>query len=106
MTAKFIQRGDSIDHTPAEDISAGDVVVLNSRCGVAKLDIKAGTLGALAVTGVYEVPKAAVAIGAGTEVFWDAAAGKATSQSSTAWLGIAAADAAANAPTVLVRLSW
>lgn len=55
MTAIYKQRGDSIDYTPAADVAAGDVVILGDLVGVAKLDIKAGELGALALTGVYEV---------------------------------------------------
>ena len=57
MDARYVQRGDAIDHTPAADVAAGDVVVIGKIVGVAKLDIKAGELGALALTGVYEVAK-------------------------------------------------
>ena len=59
MKARYVQRGDAIDYTPMEDVAAGDVVVLSGKLvGVAKLDIKAGELGALALVGVYEFAKA------------------------------------------------
>ena len=108
MQAKYLQKGDSIDYTPAADVAAGDVVVLNARVGIAKLDIKANTLGALAVTGIYRIPKDASALGAGNEVFWNAATQKAsaTSAGDAVWLGIATADARAADETAFVRLSW
>ena len=55
-TAKFIQTGDSIDYTPGSAVTAGDVVVQEELVGVAKLDIVANVLGALAVVGytLYE----------------------------------------------------
>jgi predicted RecA/RadA family phage recombinase len=72
-TAKFIHDGDSIDYTPATDVAAGDVVVQGDLVGIAKRDIPAGALGALAVTGVFDMPKlanAGVTIAAGAKVYW------------------------------------
>ena len=73
MDARYVQRGDAVDYTPMADVAAGDVVALGTKFfGVAKLDIKAGELGALALTGVYEMTKAAgVAFALGSEVAWD-----------------------------------
>lgn len=74
MTVRFVQRGDAIDYTPATAVSAGDVVVQGDLVGVAKLDIAANTLGALAVSGVFDIPKATgagTALAAGTFVFYD-----------------------------------
>jgi predicted RecA/RadA family phage recombinase len=76
MTAKFIQSGDAIDYTPTSDVAAGAVVVQEDLVGVAKLDIKANVLGALAVSGVFDFPKetgAGTAIAAGVRVYWDVA---------------------------------
>ncbi|MFA6717403.1 MAG: DUF2190 family protein [Victivallaceae bacterium] len=75
MLAKYIQRGHSIDYTPEADVAAGDVVIIGDLVGIAKLDIKAGTLGALALVGVFDIPKATgenTAIAAGAIMFWDA----------------------------------
>lgn len=75
-TAIFIEKGDMIDYTPGADVAAGAVVVLNDLIGVAKQPIAANQLGALAVTGIFDVPKASgvgTAIGAGKTVYWDAA---------------------------------
>jgi len=65
----------SIDYTPASDVAAGAVVVQGELVGIAKLDIKANTLGALAVAGVFDIAKATgggTAITAGAFVHWDA----------------------------------
>ena len=55
MKARYVQRGESIDYIPEADVAAGDIIKIGSLVGVAKLDIKAGELGALAVVGVYEI---------------------------------------------------
>ncbi len=76
MSVSFVQDGNSIDYTPAADVSAGDVVVQTDLIGVAKLDIPANIQGALAVVGVFDFPKATgggTAIAAGATVYWDVA---------------------------------
>ena len=75
MIAIYKQRGESIDYTPAADVAAGDVVVQNDLIAIAKLDIKAGELGSLAVSGVFSLPKTAgedEGIAAGVKLYWDA----------------------------------
>ena len=77
MTVKYVQRGDSIDYTSSSAVSAGDVVVQDDLVGVAKLGIAANTLGALAVSGVFDISKATgagTAIAVGTFVYYDEAA--------------------------------
>jgi len=79
MNARYIQRGESIDFTPTSDIHAGDVVQIGRLVGIAKLDIKAGELGALALSGVYEMKlKDGETVDAGDGIYFDAVAGKAT----------------------------
>ena len=81
MPAKFIQDGNAIDHTPGADVPVGTVVVQGDLVGVSQATIKAGQLGSLAVTGVFEFPKvtgASSAIGVGVLTYWDATAGNAT----------------------------
>jgi len=77
----YVHQGASIDYTPGADVAAGDVVVQGELVGVAKLDIAANTLGALAVQGVFDFPKSTAAssgIPTGSIVYWDAAAKQAT----------------------------
>lgn len=108
MDARYVQRGDAIDHTPMADVAAGDVVVLaNKLVGVAKLDIKAGELGALALTGVYEIAKATgTAFAAGTEVGWNPTTRQAVAAgaSGSVKLGHAVALAGASDTLVYVRV--
>jgi len=102
--ATFVHDGRAIDYTPAADVAAGDVVVLGDLVGIAKLDIAANKLGALHVTGVYDVPKASgvgTGIGNGVTTYWDAATKQATtSPGSRPLLGSTVAAAGDAATTV------
>jgi predicted RecA/RadA family phage recombinase len=83
--ARFIQEGNSIDHTPGADVAAGAVVVQGDLVGVAARDIKANKLGALAVSGVFDFPKATSggsAIAAGALCYWNAGTQQATTTAS------------------------
>lgn len=107
--AVFVQDGECIDYTPVADVAAGDVVVQGDLVGVAKLDIKANKLGALAVVGVFDFAKATgggSALAAGTTVYWDDAANVATSTSAgNKQIGKVVKAAADGDATVRVRLS-
>ncbi len=79
--AKFVHEGESIDYTPGTDTLVGAVVVQAELVGVVQAPIKANQLGSLAVSGVFDFPKAlgaGSAIPAGTNTYWDAAAQNAT----------------------------
>ena len=58
MTARYIQRGEAMDYTPDHDIAAGEVVKIGQLVGVARLDIKAGEMGAISLVGVYQMKTA------------------------------------------------
>jgi len=109
-TATFVHDGKSIDYTPGADVSAGDVVVQNDLVGIAKLDIASGALGALAVTGVFDLPKATgvgEAIAAGAKVYWDAGGSIATTDPAAGankYLGKTIRAAGDDDATVRVRL--
>ena len=110
-TATFVHDGNAIDFRAAADVAAGDVVVQQDLVGIAKLDIPADTLGALAVTGVFDFPKAVGAgtsIGAGANVYWDVADGEAKEDAEAGankLIGKTVATAADANTTVRVRLS-
>ena len=80
MNARYVQRGESIDFVPENDVAAGDIVKLGKLVGVAKLDIKAGELGALATVGVYEIGSGGTVIGVGDVVSVDPATGRACAE--------------------------
>ena len=84
MSVKYIQTGDAVDYTPGADVGAGDVVVQGDLVGVAKLDIQTGKPGALALSGLFDFPKASgAAIAAGARCYWDAAEGVAKGDAET-----------------------
>ncbi len=79
--AKFVHEGEAIDYTPGADVLTGAVVVQAELVGVAQGPIKANQLGSLAVSGVFDFPKALGAgsgMPAGTNAYWDAGAQNAT----------------------------
>jgi predicted RecA/RadA family phage recombinase len=111
MGADFVHGDDTIDYTPAADVTAGDVIVQSKLIGIAKVDIAANALGALAVEGVFDVPKAAgggITFSAGDYVYWDAGAGEATNTANAGanlQMGKAELDAADADDTVRVMLT-
>ena len=123
----FVQRGDILDYIPETDTPAGTPVKIGEIVGITKLDIKAGQLGAIALTGVYEAPKAEGAeIAAGAPVAYDPATGAVSTVQAAQGadtgeetgnagdepaaekipVGVAVADAAADAPTVRFLLGF
>jgi predicted RecA/RadA family phage recombinase len=110
-TVVFVQEGASIDYTPVADVAAGDVVVQGELVGIAKLDIPANTLGALAVEGVFDFPKAtgvSTAIATGANVYWDAGDVEAKEDAEAGankLIGKTILDAGDNDPLVRVRLN-
>lgn len=107
MTVNYIQKGDVLDYANSgnDAIEAGDVVVIVSgasgRVGIAAGNIAAGKTGAVAVSGVYEFPKATGAITLGASAYWDATNKKVTTTSTNntliGWAVAAAASADASA---------
>lgn len=107
--ATFIHDGNSIDYTPGSAVTAGAVVVQGELVGVAKVDIPASALGALAVAGVFDFPKATgggTAITAGANCYWNAGAQQATTTATGNKLIGKCVRAAADADaTVRIRMS-
>lgn len=107
----YIQDGDAIDYTPVADTPAGTVVVQGDLIGITKQDIAAGELGALAVTGVFDMPKAlgaSTAVGIGTRLYWESvipAALDSDNSGARPYLGKSVAAATDDDTTVRVRLS-
>jgi predicted RecA/RadA family phage recombinase len=101
--AIYYQKGEAIDYRPTTAVAAGEIVVQGKLVGITRLDIPAGTLGSLAVTGVFKVAKASAAVFAtGAEVFYNGTAAVASGDNK---LGLAVAPAAAGDEYVLVLLN-
>ena len=106
MIARFVQDGLAINYRPAEAVAAGEVIVLGSLVGIARLDIAADTLGALATVGVFEIDKAAEAVTLGAVLYWDATAKKVTATGTgNVYIGKAVTAAEATDEKVCVLLN-
>lgn len=105
MVATYVHDGKVIDYRPTDDVAAGDVVTVGALIGVAHLDIKAGELGGISLSGVYDVAKAAgKAFALGAVAYWDAATGTAVDATGKPRLGVVVVEAVASDTTVRVRL--
>jgi len=107
--ANFVQEGVSIDYTPSSAVSAGDIVSLGDLVGIAKLDIAASAVGALAIEGVFDVLKlgsSGPVFAIGDPVFFDYVNGLAvkTGFDGCVFLGTAVAAAATGDTTVRTEL--
>jgi predicted RecA/RadA family phage recombinase len=102
----YIQKGDVITIVAAAAIESGDAVVVGAKVGVAVADAGIGESVAVALEGVYELPKkAADTIDQGQAVYWDADPGEITETSTDHILaGYAWVAAGAATTTVQVRL--
>ena len=108
MIARFVQDGLAINYRPAEAVAAGDIIVLGSLVGIARLDIPADTLGALATVGVFDIDKVAEAITVGTPLYWDATEKKVTATATAVYIGkaVTAAEAADEKVCVLLNAPY
>jgi len=102
----FVQQGNTLDLTaPAGGLASGQGHLFGDLFGVAATDIAEGTKGAVALTGVYQLPKAAgEALTEGADAYWDGAK-VTTTAAENAKIGNAAEATSAAAATVAVRLS-
>jgi len=109
----FVSSGECIDYTPSSAVAAGDVVVQGDLVGIATRPIAAGTTGALAVSGIFDIVKASGTVfTAGQKVYWHAADkvavttdGGGTGGGTNKLIGKAVAAAGSGLTTVRVRLS-
>ena len=105
MIARYVQKGEAIDYRPSENVPAGTIVPFAGFVGITRLDIRAGELGALAVTGVFESPKADESIDVGEAVYYDATNGVATKEKTDVFLGVAVYNAQASSEFVYFLLN-
>lgn len=101
-----VQDGWCIDCTAAEDVNGGGLIVLGGMVAVAFTNIPKGETGACEATGVFELPNVAgTAIKQGDKVYAKAEGSITTTATGNTYAGVAWEAAAANAPTVLVKIN-
>lgn len=104
--ATYFQRGESLDfvNNTTEKIEAFSIIPLVSRIGIAGDDIEPGDIGAIDVSGVFEMPKKDdTAIPMGTTVYYDGT-GITTTATENIPAGYAAGNAAAGDNSIIVKL--
>ena len=106
-TATFVSDGRAMDYTPGSAVTAGDVIEQNALIGIAKKDIAANSLGALALDGIFDVTKKANDVASvGTAIYWDPTNVEATvTAGALTAMGRAVKAAEATDATVRVRLN-
>jgi predicted RecA/RadA family phage recombinase len=76
LSTNYVQEGDVIQYTAGGTITAGSVVVMGNKLGVALVDMVSGQTGSVAMRGVYTLPKVTGAVIAqGDSLTWDVSAG-------------------------------
>lgn len=109
MAKNHIQEGKVMTWTngTGSDVSAGDVVLVTNRIGIALGDIANGAKGELAIEEVWEIDKAApLVIDQGDLVYWDAADGNVNKTATDNTLaGFAFVAAASADTTVMVKIN-
>lgn len=77
MTDKFVARGDIVNHVSGGAIASGAVVEMLHTLGVALKGVAAsGETHAVAIEGVFELPKVSAAVFVvGEKLIWDTSAG-------------------------------
>lgn len=74
VQATYVQKGETVDYTPAGAVTAGTIINFGTYIGVANHDIAAGILGQVTLRGVFDIVKATTAgtaFTAGMQVYWD-----------------------------------
>ena len=108
MQAQFVHDGKALDFTPIVDVTVGSIVIQGDLVGITKRDMKAGSLGSIAVEGVFDIPKdpsLATDFETGTKVYVDEDGVVTTDEVGNKYLGKVVLDAAATDSFVRVRLS-
>ena len=104
----FVQPGHAITAiTPIGGVTSGDPVLIGNLFGIASTTQAAGEEVELSTMGVFDLPKAAVAVTAGAIAYFDESEGKVTTDDDTGAnprVGVFVAAAADSATIGRVRL--
>jgi predicted RecA/RadA family phage recombinase len=105
MAKNFMQPGRVV--TLVAPTRGGQAVQVGALFGIAAFDAIGGADVEVALEGIWELPKAAVAIARGAPVFWDAAAGNVAADigTSNALIGGATEARGTSDLTIRVRLN-
>lgn len=103
----FVANGEVLDTVVGADTASGDLVAVGKLVGVAQASAKNGETVAVALCGVFTVPKASGAITQGAALYYDATAKNVTTTASgNTACGWAWAAAASGDTSVQLRLMF
>ena len=103
----FVQDGKVLNYKATDTVKSGNVVIVGKMVGVAITDGEAGDTIAVAIEGVYKLPKASGALTQGAAAYVIAADGTITgTATSNTFAGYVWEAAAAGDATVAVKLSF
>lgn len=107
MATNYIQEGKALNYTPSgADLASGDLVVIGTIAGIAKADIADGKTGAVHISGVFSVAKAAGAVSQGAKLYWNSSnSNLTTTASGNTLVGVAAAAALSGDATIPLLLN-
>lgn len=104
----FVQRGDVIDITAGADLTSGTPVVVGNSIAIPQTDIANGSLGSVAIEGVFTLTKASTkTYNIGDLVDWDLSAAQVDTSAATGDLtgfGIAVSAGVNGSTTINVKL--
>jgi predicted RecA/RadA family phage recombinase len=104
----FIQPGKVITVTaPSGGVSSGDGIVVGALFGIVTTDAAEAAMVEIALTGVFELPKASGQSNEGAAVWWDTSPGEVVNATAAGAfpIGVAVAAAGSSDTTVRVRLN-
>lgn len=107
MANNYIQPGDVMlyANNGNDDVLSGEVVVFDSRIGIAQCNIPAGGSGAVGLVGVWALPKSSANYAQGQEVYWNGSQIVAAATDSTVPAGFVFEAAGAADDVVNVKLA-
>ncbi len=106
MATNYVQEGKALNYTAGADILSGDFVLIGTIGGIAKTAIANGKVGAVHITGIFNVAKATGAITQGAKLYWDNTNKVLTTTASgNTIVGVAAAAALSGDATVAILLN-
>lgn len=107
MATNYVQEGCTVTLTaPDGGVTSGQAVLIGSLFGVCQYSADAGDPVEVALEGVFDLPKASVAIAEGADVYWNTSTAQITTVGDGDYIVGAATQAAAQfAGTCRVRLN-
>lgn len=107
MSAKFIQKGNTLSIPSATAVANDRMIILGTRVAISQVSIPAGGSGAVKISGVFAYAKlSADVVTLGQALFYDSANDRLTTTAGTnTAAGFAVAAAAAGVTTVQVMLN-